>query len=259
MNLGGPLTRRLSCRLFVFAALLGAVALACESTSSAPAPTPGPTAAALPTSAWIETEPAFSPTFEPPVSMPAAPTAAPAILQPYLLALEWPAAIRLGDSDVIRLTLTLDEAGRLTPSAEYAGHLTSAQALLVPDVYAAYTVIAEARLDLAGVQVAPDATFDQPLARGQGVTFAWSVHPNSVGHYRGVAWFYLRYKPLAGGDDRKQALAALPVEFDVPALFGLNATVVRLLGGLGAVVSTILGLPFLEEILRWLWKRLRRG
>jgi hypothetical protein len=246
------MTRRSIWHLCVGAAVLFAISLACGLGSSASAPGTGvmsvPTSAALTT----PTESAGSqpvPTVQPAVQ--------PAILQPYLLSLEWPEAIRMGDSDVIRLTLEVDANGKLTPTAEYAGHVTTGQTVLIPDVYTTHNVIAEARLELAGVQIDPGGLISQPLARGQSVIFYWSIHPNSEGHYRGVVWFSLRFVPVDGGPESEQPLAAVPVEFDVTSLFGLKAGPARILGAVGALASSILGIPFLEDVLRWLWKRFK--
>jgi hypothetical protein len=248
------MTRRIPWRLSAGAAVLLAFGLACGLGSSAPATEGG--GPSVPTFAALDT-PVESPELVPVPTAKA--TLSPAILQPYLLSLEWPGTIRMGDSDVIRLTLEVDENGRITPTAEFAGHVTTGQAVVIPDVYATDNVIAEARLELAGVQIDPAGLTSQQLARGQSVTFFWSIHPGSEGHYRGVAWFYLRYVPLDGGSESEQPLAALPVEFEATSLFGLKAGPARILGAVGALAGSILGVPFLEDVLRWLWKRFRRA
>jgi hypothetical protein len=180
------------------------------------------------------------------------------LLEPRKLTLEWPSTIRMGDTDIIRLTLEVDARGFLTPTAEYAGHVTSGQTVYIPDVYATHHLLAEAHLELAGIQIDPAEMARQPLLRGKSVTFYWSIHPASEGHYRGVVWFYVRFVPLAGGQESEQPLAAFPVEFDVVSFLGLKAGAARLLGAVGALLSSILGVPFMEDGLRWLWKHLKR-
>jgi hypothetical protein len=164
----------------------------------------------------------------------------------------------MGDTDIIRLTLEVDAGGFLTPTAEYAGHVTGGQTVYIPDVYATHHLLAEAHLDLAGIQIDPAQMTSQPLIPGKSVTFYWSIHPASEGHYRGVVWFYVRFVPLAGGPESEQPLAAFPVEFDVVSFLGLKAGAARLMGAVGALFSSILGVPFLEDGLRWLWKHLKR-
>jgi hypothetical protein len=243
------MARKSSWRLLIPLTILLAGSLACGLGSAAP-----PMAAAPPTVA-----PAASPlATQSAPNPPPIPTLQPAVLEPRKLTLESPAAIRSGDTDVIRLTLEVDAQGNLTPTSEYGGHVTSGQTVYIPDVYATHTVLAEAHLELAGVQIDPAGMVSQPLLRGRSVTFYWSIRPGSEGHYRGVVWFYARFVPLEGGQESEQPLAVFPVEFDVVSFLGLKAGTARLLGAAGAFLSSILGIPFLEDGLRWLLKRFKR-
>ncbi len=227
------------------------LSLACGAGSAAPLPAVG-TESAL--------NPLASPTLfvATPAATAEAVSAPPAILEARSLILEWPSRIRLGDSDVVHLTLDVGSNGSLTPTAEIAGHVTSGQTVFIPDVYATHNVIAEARLELAGVQMDPSGPASQHLGKGQKVTFFWSIRPGSIGKYRGIAWFSLRFVPLAGGAESEQTLAAFPLEFDTVSFLGLKAGPARLLGAVGTFISSLLGLPFLEQGLRWLWKRIKK-
>jgi hypothetical protein len=189
---------------------------------------------------------------------PARPTAIvqPAIHEARRLTLEWPPVIRAGDSDVVRLTLEIDDEGQLTPTAEIGGHQTTGQTVYVPDVYSTHNVVAVARLDMAGMEVRPTESVNQPLRPGESVTFYWSLHPDDVGVYRGTVWFYLRFVPLNGdppGQD--EAISSQLIEIDVVSFFGIKAGPTRWMGVAGTFVGTVLGFPFLEEILRLVWKR----
>lgn len=183
---------------------------------------------------------------------------APAVPEARRLTLEYPSAIRAGDADVVRLTLEVDDLGNLTPTVSVAGNTTQGQVLLIPDVYETHNVVAEARLDLAGVDVKPEGLVSEPLLRGQKVTFYWSVQPAEIGHFKGTAWFYLRFVPRGAGEASRQALSAQTVEFDSTALFGLKAGLARWLGLAGTFLGSILGFPFLEQLLMVFWKRVRR-
>ena len=188
----------------------------------------------------------------------AAVTQQPAIQESRRLTLEWPPVIRAGDADTIRLTLEMDENGNLTPTAEIEGHVTSGQTVTIPNLYDTHNVVAEARLDMAGMQVVPSETANQPLRPGQSVTFYWSVRSAEAGKFRGVVWFYLRFVPLAGGPESERAISAQTIEIEVASFMGLKAGPARLLGVAGAFLSSVLGVPFLEDVLRWLWKRAKR-
>jgi hypothetical protein len=42
------------------------------------------------------------------------------------------------------------------------------------------------------------------------------------------------------------------------SFMGLKAGPARLFGVAGAFLSSVLGVPFLEDVLHWLWKRVKR-
>lgn len=181
----------------------------------------------------------------------------PAVPEERLLTLEFPPAIRAGDSDVIRLTLAVDTQGDLTPTVSTAGNVIHGEKVSIPNVYATHNVLAEARLDLAGMEVRPADTVGEPLLPGQNATFFWSVRPADVGNYRGTLWLFLHFVPKNGGAESRQPLSAQPIEIEATALFGIRAETARWLGLAGTFVSSLLGLPFLEEALKWLFRRVR--
>src|SRR5512146_459448 len=114
----------------------------------------------------------------------AAAPAAPAIPEPRRVTVEYPGHIRVGDSDIVRLTLEVDTLGNITPTAETAGNVVTGQTVQVPNLYDTHNVIAEARLDLAGVDIRPADQVSEPLLPGQSVTFYWSVRPTGPGNFR---------------------------------------------------------------------------
>ena len=85
--------------------------------------------------------------------LPTEPAAVPVLNESRRLTLEFPPAIRLGDYEVVRLTLEVDALGNLTPTAEVAGNAVSGKTVEIPDLYDTHIVFAEARIDMAGVEV----------------------------------------------------------------------------------------------------------
>jgi hypothetical protein len=239
--------------------LLVAVALTAAGCGAPAAEPAAPTAESVATEAPVP--PAEQPTqAAAPTATAAAPlpTLQPAILETRRLTLDWPPVIRAGDSDVILLTLEVDEQGNLTPTAAYEGHEVTGETVAIPDVFATHNVLAEARLDLAGVEVNPSGLVSETLRPGQKVTFSWSVSPDEVGTYRGTVWFFLRFIPLAGGAEEERALAALPIEVEAVSFFGLHAGPARWLGLIGSFLGGVLGMPFLEDVTRFLFKKARK-
>lgn len=213
-------------------------------------------------SAPPDEEPAGAePTAMPPSILPtsiAASTAPPAIPERRRLSLEFPPQIRAGDSDLIRLTLEVDNLGNITPTAAIEGNVITGETVEIPNLYETHHVIAEARLDMAGMEISPPDLSGQTLAQGQSVTFYWSIRPAEVGVYRGTVWLYLRFVDRQNGEESRKAVSAQPVEIEAVNLFGLSGDFARTAGVVGSVVGTVIGFPFLEEILRFLISRRKK-
>ena len=186
------------------------------------------------------------------------PTSPPAIPEKRRLTIEFPAQIRSGDSDVVRLTLEVDDLGTLTPTAELAGNTVTGEIIEIPNLYETHNVIAEARFDIAGMQVSPPGLTSQPLAPGQSVSFFWSILPDGVGVYRGTVWLYLRFVERVSGEESQRAISAQPVEIEAVNFLGMSANLARSFGVVGSIAGTVLGFPFLEDIVKFLFRRRRR-
>ena len=179
----------------------------------------------------------------------------PAINESRRLTLEFPPQIRVGEGDVIRLTLEVDELGNLTPTAEVEGNVVTGETVVIPNLYETHTVTAEARLDLAGVEVKPADLISEPLTQGESVTFFWSIRPPEVGIYRGTIWLHLRFKDKSDGEESRKTVSAQMVEIEAVNLLGLPLGLVRGAGAVGSVIGGILGFPFLEDIVKFLFRR----
>ena len=228
------------------------IGMACLFILASCAPASGPTGGA-PVPAATE---APSPTQIPSGGEPtAAPTQSPAIPEARRLTLEWPPDIKVGDSDVLRLTLEVDPEGNLTATAVVEGHETRSEKVLVPNLYETHNVLAEARLDLAGVEVTPSGDISEPMLPGEPVTFFWSVKPEQVGTYRGTIWVHLRFIPKDGGPESRKALSAQQVEVRAVNLLGLSGNAARWMGLLGTLVGSSLSF---EKVVSWIVNRVRK-
>ena len=197
---------------------------------------------------------------EPPslTALPPRGTAQPAIPERRRLTLEFPPRIRAGDSDLVRLTLEVDDLGNLTPTAELGGNVIEGEVVEIPNLYESHHVIAEARFDMAGMEVRPAELVSEPLAPGNSVTFRWSVRPQDVGVYRGTIWLYLRFVDKQTGAESQKTVSAQLVEIEAVNFLGLSGQFARTTGIIGSVVGTIIGFPFFEDILKYLFKRRNR-
>jgi hypothetical protein len=186
------------------------------------------------------------------------PTSQPAIPERRFLTVEFPPQIRAGDSDRVRLTLEVDERGNITPTAIVDGNVVTGEEIEIPNLYETHHVIAEAKFDIAGVEVSPPELSSQTLEQGQTVTFYWSVRPTEVGVYRGTIWLYLRFVDKVSGEESRKTVSAQSVDIEAVNLFGLSANLARTLGVVGSVIGTIIGLPFFEDIVKFIFNRRKR-
>jgi len=158
------------------------------------------------------------------------------------LHIDFPAAIRAGETDRVVLGI---EAGNSTPA-------TTSQ-----NIYEGYDVLAEARLDLAGMTIRPINIVSEPLLPGQAVTFFWSIRPLETGRSTGTVWFYLRFIPKDGGPERRQAVSAQAIEIEAVTLVGLEAESARWLSLVSLFIASLLGFPFFMGALHWIWGKAR--
>jgi hypothetical protein len=248
-------------RWFMIALVLAVLAAgsACAGSELSPLPTPiapgGTDNHPAPTQAGRATAAPESTQVVDPAPTPPAPR--PAVNERRLVVLEWPAAMRQDDSGIIRLSLEMDEQGRITPTAVLGtGQEIRGEPVEIPNVYDTHNVVAEARLDLAGVQAQPSNAISEPLRPGRSALFQWSIRASEPGRYRGTVWLHLHFIPLEGGQAEQQIpLTAQLISIEVVNFLGLGGGPVRLLGGMGAVLGFGLSL---DGLLPWLWKLLRR-
>jgi hypothetical protein len=187
------------------------------------------------------------------------PVPQPAIPESRRLTLEYPPHIRVGDSDVIRLTLEVDTLGNVTPTAEVKGNVVGGTIVQIPNVYDTHNVFAEARLDIAGLNIQPPDVQSESLTQGQAVTFYWSVQPTNAGTFRGTVWFYLRFVDKVSGAESRQTISAQPVRIDANNLLGFSGGFARTAGGIGSIIGAVLGLPFIDDVLKWLYGRVKKS
>lgn len=230
--------------LFATLALLVAI-LACASPASAPAGGEAEPAAEEPPA------PVVNPTM-------IAVTAQPSLPERRYLTLEFPPKMREGDSDIVRMTLEVDDLGNITPTAETEGNVISGEVIEIPNLYETHHVIAEARFDIAGMEVRPSELISAPISQGQTAVFYWSIRPNDVGVYRGTVWLYLRFVDKSNGEESRKTVSAQIVEIEAVNLLGLSANLARATGMVGSVVGTVLGFPFFEDLLKILLRKLGR-
>lgn len=183
-----------------------------------------------------------------------------AIPETRRLTLEFPAKMRAGvEGDIIRLTLEVDDLGNITPTAQIEGNIVVGETIEIPDLYETHNVVAEANLDLAGMEVQPAESIFESLSRGQSATFYWSIRPQEPGTYRGTVWLHLNFEDKSTGEKSRIAVSAQFVEIEAVDFFGLSVNVARTSGVVGSIIGGVVGFPFIEDILKFIFKRRGKG
>jgi hypothetical protein len=181
-----------------------------------------------------------------PLASSAGPATPPAqmtgLSKPLRLSMSWPQLLRLGDTG--QVTLALDVAGEAATAPQ------PDEAVEAAGLFDTQSVVAEARLDLAGMQVEPFPTISEPMAPQRDLQLFWKIHPTVTGAYRGTLWLYLNLVPKGGGTVERKALVARPIEIQVLSVLGLPAAVVRWGSVVGIGLLAWLGMPLWTRLLR---------
>lgn len=205
----------------------------------------------------VETDGAAEPTVAHP------PTATP-IVEERTVELEWPAAMRAGDSDVIRLSLIPEPGAGYVAQPEIEGHEVEEGEIAVPVARPGYTGYAQASLSAAGLEVQPASPEKQPLAPGKPNTWRWTISPERPGSYRVVADLTLRWEPEPGTNlpgPLEEPVWSDIASIEARATLGLSGRQVDWMSAGGSALGLVSGVPFAEKVLErlWKWVKDRRG
>ena len=194
-----------------------------------------------------------------PEVVPTQPAVQPTIPEMRHLTLEYPPKMKAGaESDVIRLTLEVDEQGNITPTAQVEGNTVTGETIQIPNLYETHMVTAEARIDMAGMDVQPSGAIFEPMTPGQSVKFFWSIRPQDTGVYRGTVWLHLVFVDRISGEESRMAVSAQIIEIEAVDFFGFSVNVARTSGVVGSIVGGIVGFPFLQDIIKFFYRRRKK-
>lgn len=146
--------------------------------------------------------------------------------------LEWPARLRLGDSDSVRLALIPSEAGYVV-TTEFPENqvLTQTVNVIRPDGYELFGVAA---LSGVGFDIAPEAEQIARLPAGEPVTWRWTLTPRAPGQHRLTVNLWLRWQ---GPQMRESQLYSRSLTLQVTSFLGLTTGQALWVGLLGLVIG----------------------
>lgn len=203
--------------LFCLAFGLLAVCFACA-PAAAPTQAPAQQSTPVPAAGPAEEKPAARATSTP---SELAPTAA-ASLESRSIELEWPAQLRMGESDVIRLALVPTRDGYVA-RAEFPEHDLQTQEVVVPRPNG-YVLYAIARLDGVGFEIAPAGDQVRFVPEAEEIAWRWTLSPRAPGQQRLSVQLRLRWEPAAGvvGSAHESLAYGRGIDVQVRSFLGLS-------------------------------------
>lgn len=204
--------------------------------------TPVPPAAneAQPAQSEKATEtPAVEPTTAPLPLPQNTPVPTPAIQQePRIVELEWPPHMRLGDSDLVRVSLIPSQTG-YTLSTEFQGNqvVTTAVQVKRPE-NAAVSVIGS--LQGIGFSISPASEQRIALPENEPVTLRWSISPRQAGQQRLTLSLLFEWAKDGSAVASSQAFSR-GMSVQVESIMGMTAAQAGTLGVLGLALGAGLG------------------
>ncbi|MBN1979007.1 MAG: hypothetical protein JW918_16525 [Anaerolineae bacterium] len=206
------------------------------------------------------TEPAVKTPTLTPVGPPSTPEPTPEI-EERLAEMEWPAAMRVGDNDVLRLSLIPTPGGTYVPTPEIGGHEVGATPIPVTVARPGYTGYARAVLSASGLNAELASPEEQLLVPGQPNTWRWTISPDEAGTYRVVLSLSVRWAPEEGSglpEPFEDALWERVLTIEARSTLGLSGIQADLVGAGGSVLGLVTGIPFAEKGLEMLLKRFKQ-
>jgi hypothetical protein len=197
-----------------------------------PSPLPTTAGGILPAATSTTTRPKPPPTV---AVSPPTPT-----IEVRLVELEWPTRMRLGDSDVARLSLIPSKEG-YTITTEFAEHQTITDTVKISRP-SGYDLFAAARLDGVGFEIAPTLEEERYVQEGEPVSWRWTLTPRHPGQQRLSVMLKLRWK-LA--DDpattvRETVAYSKGLDMQVISFLGLTQAQAMSTGWFGVLIGGML-------------------
>lgn len=170
--------------------------------------------------------------------------------------LEWTPWLRVGDAGTLRVTFAPDQDGN---NLILKDEIESASGYLAPEDLVPISptnTILEASIDISGIQVVPLGEISESLYPGRPAMFQWKMYAPRVGTYNGTIWIHVRNDSRDTTFETREVLSAPRVEIKAINFMGLSGSTARILGSVGVVLGSFLGL---DGVFSWLWNMLVRS
>ena len=174
----------------------------------------------------------------------------PALLKSRLVKLEWPKSMRIGEQEMILMDFEIVNPNGSLPEVptEYS------------DAYLMYTVMAEAKFEIAGIRVEPANPTRESMPPGEPVRFKWVISAEQAGENSGNLWLSLRFLPLDGSTPIQVPIYVKVIGIHTISLLGLSGPMAQLVGWVGVILSFLLVFnDMINRVRRWKGKIATQG
>jgi hypothetical protein len=168
--------------------------------------------------------------------------------------------MRVGDGEVIRLSLVAVAEGASVGTPEVAEHELESATVEVPVARAGYEGTVSASLTAAGLEVMAAGPAEQALVPGGTNMWHWTVSAPQAGTYRPVVKVTARWEPTEGAGaagPMEEVVWSRVLTVEARGMLGLSGPQTDWLGMAGSALGTVASLPFLEKVVTTVWQRVR--
>lgn len=134
-------------------------------------------------------------------------------IEEWMVDLEWPSSIMLGESDVIGLRLVPSETG-LVIEAEFSDHKTITQNIPItrPD---GYILTAVAELYAKNFEISPEGQQRRELVNNKPETFHWTITPSKSGRQRMSLALTMEWEAVEGQSPTTREFGSFSHAFEI--------------------------------------------
>ena len=156
--------------------------------------------------------------------------------------LEWPSQMRLGDSEIIRISLIPSQHG-YTITTEFSEHQTLTNTVDVQRP-TGYDIYAIGRLDAIGFDSSPASEQTLALPVDMPIHMRWTLSPHTAGQHRVATSLTLRWIPTEDnlGQSSEKMIFSKGLTINVIALLGMTTTQAITTGIMGLLAGSGLGM-----------------
>jgi len=166
----------------------------------------------------------------------------------YILVLDAPGKIRIGDADYIQLKIIPDGLEGTPEFTSNGDEIYRHESTTTKN--SSYNLLAETRLELPGVLYKPSADIITSFQAGQVVSLYWTVQPENSGAYQGIVWLHFQFVPDDGSEALRLMVSRQVIDISAVSFAGLSGNEARIIGWVGFIIGLALDVDFWIAIYR---------